>query len=382
MTQRLYYEDCYLQTFDAQVIETADEGRRVYLDRTAFYPTSGGQLFDLGTLGGVAITEVVDEDDRIAHVLAAPLSSPSPHGEIDWPRRYDFMQQHTGQHLLSAVLEEMFGWKTVSVHMGTEGNTVDVDAAAVTEDQLAQAERRCLEIISEARPVTIAFEENATGLRKESQRTGSLRVVSISGIDRSACGGTHVRSTSEIGLVLTGKTEKVRGTTRIEFACGARALARARNDNQRLAAISRVLSVAPEQAPDRIATLIDQNKSLDKERQRLATELARREGQELYAATAPDANGIRRTRHNGPIDEATRTRAQAFTANPKAIFLAVSANPAAILFAASQDSGIHAGEKMKAALAAAGGRGGGNAQLAQGSVPDAASLEKALALLQ
>jgi alanyl-tRNA synthetase len=292
------------------------------------------------------------------------------------------MQQHTGQHLLSAVVEELFGWKTVSVHMGAEGNTVDVDAASVTEDQLARAERRCFEIISQSRPVTIAFEENAAGLRKESQRTGTLRVVSIDGIDRSACGGTHVRSTAEIGLVLTGKTEKIRGITRIEFACGARALARARNDNQRLAAISRTLSVAPEQAPDRIAALADQNKALDKERQRLATELARREGQELYAATPPHASGIRRARLDGSIDEATRTRAQAFTANPKAVFLAVSTSPAAVLFAASQDSGIHAGEKMTAALAAAGGRGGGNAQLAQGSVPDAASLEKALALLQ
>jgi alanyl-tRNA synthetase len=276
----------------------------------------------------------------------------------------------------------MFGWKTVSVHMGAEGNTVDVDAVSVTEDQLARAERHCLEIISQARPVAIVFEENATGLRKESQRTGALRVVSIDGIDRSACGGTHVRSTSEIGLVLTGKTEKIRGITRIEFACGARALARARQDNQRLAAISRVLSVAPEQASDRIAAIIDQNKSLDKERQRLATELARREGQELYAATTPDDQGVRRARHDGPIDEATRTRAQAFTSNPKAVFIAVSTSPAAILFAASQDSGVHAGEKMKAALAAAGGRGGGNAQLAQGSVPEVASLEKALALLQ
>ncbi len=382
MTQRLYYDDCYLQTFDAQVIETADEGRRVYLDRTAFYPTSGGQLFDLGTLGGVAITEVIDEEDRIAHVLSSPLAAQSAHGEIDWQRRYDFMQQHTGQHLLSAVVEELFGWKTVSVHMGAEGNTVDVDAASVTEDQLAKAERRCLEIISQARPVTIAFEENAIGLRKESQRTGTLRVVTIDGIDRSACGGTHVRSTAEIGLVLTGKTEKIRGITRIEFACGARALARARNDNQRLAAISRTLSVAPEQAPERITAIIDQNKSIDKDRQRLATELARREGHELYAATTPDASGIRRVRHDDPIDEATRTRAQAFTANPKAVFIAVSTNPAAILFAASQDSSIHAGEKMKAALAAAGGRGGGNAQLAQGSVPDAASLERVLALLQ
>ncbi|MEP6963829.1 MAG: alanyl-tRNA editing protein, partial [Acidobacteriota bacterium] len=126
-TERLYYSDGYLRVFDARVVETTDEGRRVYLDRTAFYPTSGGQLFDLGTLGGVAVEEIVDEDDRIAHVLAAPLLAETVTGEVEWSRRYDLMQQHTGQHLLSAVLEELFGFKTVSVHMGLETSTVDVD---------------------------------------------------------------------------------------------------------------------------------------------------------------------------------------------------------------------------------------------------------------
>ena len=220
MTERLYYTDCYLRTFDARVVDSDAERTRIYLDRTAFYPTSGGQLFDLGTLDGVAVTEVVDEEDRIAHVLAAPLTGDAVAGEIDWERRFDFMQQHTGQHLLSAVFEELFGFKTVSVHMGTDNCTVDLDAASVSEVQLAAAEMRCAEIIAQARPTAITFEDGAAGLRKESARTGTLRVVSIDGVDRSACGGTHVRSSAEIGLVLTGKTEKIRSSTRVEFACG------------------------------------------------------------------------------------------------------------------------------------------------------------------
>lgn len=382
MTERLHYSDCYLREFDARVLESGDAGRRLYLDRTAFYPTSGGQPFDLGTLGGIPVTEIVDEEDRIAHVLAAPLTAETVHGSIDWTRRYDLMQQHTGQHLLSAVLESLFGFKTVSVHMGTGLNTVDIDTASVTEGELAQAEERCFEIIGQARPTGISFEDAAAGLRKESQRTGTLRIVSIDGIDRSACGGTHVRSSSEIGLVLTGKSEKIRGITRIEFVCGDRALRRARADNQLLASIARTLSLPAEQAPERILALTEQNKSLEKERQRLATEQARREGAELYWKTAPDGNGLRRVIERGSIDEALRNKAQAFTANEQSVFFAISDNPPSLLLAASQDSGVHAGNVLKAALVEAGGRGGGNAALAQGSVPDAVALERIVALLE
>lgn len=383
MTERLYYTNSYLRRFDARVVETAEGGRRVYLDRTAFYPTSGGQLFDFGTLGGVAVADVIDEEDRVAHVLASPLSGDTIGGEVDWERRYDFMQQHTGQHLLSAVLEELFGFKTISVHMGVASNTVDIETPQATEDQLERAEQRCLEIISEARPVNVTFEDaaSAAGLRKESSRAGTLRIVSIDGVDRSACGGTHVRSTSEIGLVLIGKTEKIRGITRLEFSCGTRALARSRRDNQALAALARSLSIAPEQVPGRIKDLSEQNKSLEKERLRLATELARREGRELYLTTEPDATALRRMTQHGAIDDAMRARAQAFIAGEKAVFLAVSKDPNAVLLAASLDSGVHAGDRLKIALSAVGGRGGGNQTLAQGSVPDAAALAKIVELL-
>ncbi|MEO8097859.1 MAG: DHHA1 domain-containing protein [Acidobacteriota bacterium] len=377
-TERLYYSDCYLRKFDATVMEAADGGRRIYLDRTAFYPTSGGQLFDLGTLGGIPIAEVVDEEDRVAHVMTAPVLAEAVGGEIDWDRRYDLMQQHTGQHLLSAVLEELFGLKTVSVHMGLESSTVDVSAAVVTEQQLERAEQRCAAIIAEARPVEISFEDSSgdLGLRKESARSGTLRIVSIHGVDRSACGGTHLRSSAEIGLVLTGKLDKIRGATRIEFVCGNRALRRARNDNQTLAGITRALSMPAEQAAGRIAALTEQTKSIEKERLRLATELARREGRELYTATDQDSSGVRRVRQDAVIDDAMRVRAQAFVANPNAVFLAVSAAPPSVLLACSTDSGMNAGDRLKAALAKVAGRGGGNQALAQGSVPDVDALER------
>ena len=383
MTERLYYYDCYVRQFEARVIETAAEGRRVYLDRTGFYPTSGGQQHDLGTLGGVAVTEVIDEEDRVAHVLAAPLAQTDVRGEVDWTRRYDLMQQHTGQHLLSAVLEELYGWRTVSVHMGLEMSTVDVDAASADASQLARAEERCAEIVAEARPVRISFEEASAdlGLRKESSRTGTLRIISIEGADRSACGGTHVKSTSEIGPVLTGKVEKIRSVSRIEFACGMRALRRAREDARTLAAIGRKLSMPPEQCPEVIANLIERNKALEKERNRLAIELARREGRELFDATPEQADGLRRITQQGAIDDAMRARAQGFVESGKGVFLAVSEAPPSMLLAASADSGLHAGDRVRAAVTQYGGRGGGNQAIAQGSVPTAEALHEALRMV-
>jgi alanyl-tRNA synthetase len=380
VTERLYYQDCYLQKFQAQVVETCDGGRRVYLDRTAFYPTSGGQPFDTGKLGGANVIEVIDEEERVAHVLDAPIATGEIKAQIDWARRFDHMQQHTGQHLLSAVLEELFKIPTVSFHLGAEVCTIDVAAPSVTTDRIDQAEVRCAEIVGEARPLAITFEDAAAdlGLRKESQRTGTLRVVDIQGIDRSACGGTHVRTTAEIGPVLIRKTEKIRGNTRLEFVCGQRALRQARADFRTLQDLSRQLSAPASETPALISAYLERIKTLEKANQRLASEVAQREGREQWAAATADAQGIRRAVEQieqGAIDDALRTRAQAFVAQGHAIFLAVSKNPPSVLLAASADAGIHAGDRVKSAVTATGGRGGGNQALAQGSLPATADLD-------
>ena len=381
MTERLYYQDCYLREFRARVVEAADGGRRVYLDRTAFYPNSGGQPFDTGTLGGARVIEVIDEEERVAHVLDAAIAAGEVAGEIDWQRRFDHMQQHSGQHLLSAVLEELFKIPTVSFHLGAEVCTIDVTASALTTHQIDKAEERCAEIVSQARPLGITFEDAAAGLRKESQRTGTLRVVAIEGVDRSACGGTHVRTTAEIGAVAIRKTERIRGNTRLEFVCGLRALRQARSDFRTLQELSRQLSVPAAETPALVAAQLERVKALEKANQRLAAEIAQREGRELWNITAPSADGIRRVVQHAAIDDAMRTRAQAFTAEGKAAFLAVSLNPPAILLAASADSGIHAGDRVKAAVTAAGGRGGGNQGLAQGSLPATADVDALAAAL-
>jgi alanyl-tRNA synthetase len=390
MTERLYYSDSYLKEFRARVVGSDSGGLRVYLDRTAFYPTSGGQPFDVGSLvvpgeRGVRVVEVADEDDRVAHVLDAPLAGPMDGGEVDgqeirgqieWPRRFDHMQQHSGQHLLSAVFEELYAARTLSFHMGVESSTIDIGMVSLDLDRAARVEERCAEIVAQARPVAVTYEDSAavSGLRKESQRTGTLRIVSIADLDRSACGGTHVGSTAEIGPVLIRKLEKIRGNVRVEFVCGRRALVSARRDYRLLSDISRELSAPFERVPELIAAQAVRLKALEKSSQRLATELATREGRELHAATAPDADGLRRVRQQGQIDESTRARAQAFTLEGSAVFLATCEDPPSLLLAASPDSGIHAGDRLKAALALAGGRGGGNQALAQGSVPSAEAL--------
>ncbi len=380
MTERLYYSDSYLSEFRARVVGFDSGGLRVYLDRTAFYPASGGQPFDLGTLlgGGVVarVIEVAEEEDRIAHLLDGPLDAQEVEGRIDWERRFDHMQQHTGQHLLSAVFEELYAAPTLCFHMGVESSTIDIGVPSLDPGRAARVEDRCAEIVAQARPVAVAYEDAAavSGLRKESQRTGTLRIVSIADLDRSACGGTHVSSSAEIGPVLIRKLEKVRGNVRVEFVCGGRAIRHARRDYRLLSEISRELSAPFERAPELIASQAERLKALEKSGQRLATELATREGRDLHASTIPDSDGLRRRTHNGPIDEAMRARAQAFTAGGSAVFLAICEDPPSLLLATSPDSGIHAGDRVKAALAAAGGRGGGNQTLAQGSVPSAEAL--------
>jgi alanyl-tRNA synthetase len=380
MTIRLYYTDAYRTAFTANVVDRSDDGLRVYLDETAFYPTSGGQPHDLGTLGGVSVVDVVDEEDRIAHVLASPLTGTSGpvEGAVDWVRRRDHMQQHTGQHLLSAVFEDLFGAKTVSVHFGPDYSTLDLDAESIARDGLVMAERRANEIVAEARPVTVTFEDaaSAAGLRKASERAGTLRIVSISDLDRSACGGTHVRSTAEIGVILLRSIEKVRKSTRVEFVCGERAVRRARHDYETLVGIASSLSASIDDAASLVSAQADRLKESDNARKKLEKELASYRVRERYDSASADANGVRTIviRDASSIDE-LRALAQAAFTLPKVVVVGALNSPPSVLLASSEDSGVDSGKMLKEKLTAAGGRGGGSPRLAQGSVPDSAALD-------
>jgi alanyl-tRNA synthetase len=375
MTTRLYYTDSYLTTFDARVVDLADGGRRIYLDGTAFYPTSGGQPFDVGTIDGNAVADVIDETDRIAHVLAEPLreSADTVSCAIDWPRRFDHMQQHTGQHLLSAVLAEMFGWPTVSVHFGAQASSLDLDVDTISRDSVVAAERRANELVVENRPVTVSFEDagSADGLRKASARAGTIRVVTIDEVDRSACGGTHVRATGEIGPILVRRAERVKKQVRLEFVCGLRAVRRARADFDHLSRLAQSLSASHDDVPALVESQTERLRAADAQRRRLEAELHAYRARSLYDATVPDASGLRRAierRESGSLDD-LRGLAQAYCVLPKTVFAGTVDDPPTVLLAASDDSGIDAGRVLKGALASVGGRGGGSARMAQGSLP-------------
>jgi alanyl-tRNA synthetase len=379
MTERLYYTDAYLREFDASALERADGGLRVYLDRTAFYPASGGQPFDLGVLGDSPVVDVVDEGDRIAHVLSKPLSAARVTGRLDWDRRFDHMQQHTGQHLLSAVIANLFGHATVSVHFGAEGSTLDLDTGALSAGRIVEAERRANDVVTENRQVSVSFEDSATaaGLRKASDRPGTLRVVTIKDLDRSACGGTHVRATGEIGAILMGKVERVKQMVRLEFFCGGRAIRRAREDHDLLAGVATLFSATPVELPALVESQRGELKKTIAEARDLGERLAGYRAAELYAGAVPDETG-RRTivarEESGTIDR-LRALAQAVARMPKAVFIGTAGTPPAVLLAAAEDSGVDAGRVLKAALEREGGRGGGNPLLAQGTVPDQAAVE-------
>jgi alanyl-tRNA synthetase len=382
MTERLYYTDSYTRDFIAQIVGDAEDGRTVYLDRTAFYPASGGQPFDTGSIAGIAVLDVVDEGDRIAHKLAMPLKTATVACAVDWPRRFDHMQQHSGQHLLSAVFEELFHLKTVSFHLGAESATIDLEGGGVDQRAVLEAERHANGIVFENRPVTVEFHDAAEvqGLRKPSDRDGQLRIVSIDRLDRSACGGTHVRSTGEIGSILIRKLDRIRQTVRVEFICGMRAVSRARADYEALSKAAQLFSSPLDDVPAMLAAQMEAARAAEKVHGKLELDLAAYRGQELYRTTAPDGDGFRRVSQriaHGSLEE-LRAVAQNFTAQPQAIFKSALDAPPSVLFAVSQDSGIDAGKALKAALAGAGGRGGGNAAIAQGSVPDAALLDRVL----
>jgi alanyl-tRNA synthetase len=385
MTERLYYQDSYLSSFTAQVLRTASNGTVAYLDRTAFYPASGGQPFDNGLIAGVPVIAVVDEGQEIAHQLAAPVSLSAVDASIDWKRRFDHMQQHSGQHLLSAIFAEHFGLHTVSFHLGPESSTIDLEAPAVALETVREAELRANQVVFENRPVTVEFHAaaGAQGLRKPSEREGTLRVIVIEGLDRSACGGTHVRATGEIGPILIRKIEKIRQTVRLEFLCGARAVRRARSDYESLARAAQAFSAPLDEVPALINAQLETARAADKTRRKLELDLAINRGRELYESTPTGPDGLRRAAHvcaKGSMEE-LRAVAQSFTSHPKAVFLALVDHPPSVLYAASEDSGINAGQALKQALMETGGRGGGSARIAQGTVPDPEGLADVLAKL-
>jgi alanyl-tRNA synthetase len=331
-------------------------------------------------IGPARVVDVVEENDgRVAHVLDRALEAGWYACEVDWPRRFDHMQQHSGQHLLSAVLADGFNLPTVSFHLGTDSSTIDVETSKLDPAQLVEAERRANELIFANRGITVSYHDSREelGLRKPTEREGTIRVVTIEDLDRSACGGTHVSATGEIGPIFLRKLEKIRGNLRIEFLCGRRAVERARADFEALSSVARRFSSPLDQTPALVAAQADRLVEVDKLARKLSVELAAIRGRDLHAATSPNRLGLRvhvREIAKGPIEDDLRAEAQAFAGAGGAVYAVLCSDPASILLCVSSDAPVKAGPVLKSALDAAGGRGGGNAVMAQGSLPTAEAL--------
>ena len=394
MTQRLYYTEPYRTSFDGTVVsvEAVDERWHVVLDQTAFYPTSGGQPFDIGTLGGAAVIDVIDgEDGSIAHVVSGMLKPGDVvSGAIDWGRRFDHMQQHTGQHVLSAAFDRVCGVRTESFHMGAAASSIDL-AREVSATELEQAEDEANRIVWEDRMVRIRFasaeEAAAMPLRKESLRTGPLRLIDVEDFDLSACGGTHVARTGAIGIIAIGGAEKFRGGSRVEFLCGGRALERFRLWRESMAATQRHLSVAPEEMAAAIERMQADAKAQQKIVRGMQEKLATQEALALIArgTRAGDRLVIVEAIEGWDAQGLKAMAVAAAAMDPAAaIALFTTTTPALVVVAKGASGGIDAGAVLKELVAKFGGKGGGKPDLAQGgglSAPTTELIAKARAML-
>jgi len=403
MTERLYYHDSFLYDFDAEVEELTTVGSRpaVILNRTAFYPTSGGQVFDTGWIvpadaanaeAKLRVTEVAESDNgRVVHYLEAPSKNLQPgarvRGQIDPERRRDHMQQHSGQHVLSAAFVRLFKMPTVSFHMADDYCSIDLDTPTLTEDQVESAERLANEIILENRPVDMRCvtrdEAGKLGLRKlPPAERDELRLIDIRDFDLTACGGTHVRQTGQIGCILLRKTEKVRQGWRVEFVAGQRAVATARHDFSALTETAALFSAHIYYVPQQARKVLDEIRSLRKQGERSLEELAAAHAAALFSET-PVSNGRKLIVRNFSDRDVNfiKLLAQRLTRQSSAVIalLATSSPSPSLVFAQSAGQPHDMGALMKEIISTYGGRGGGSRDMAQGGLPQADRLDAALA---
>jgi alanyl-tRNA synthetase len=398
-THRLYYDDASLVTFTATVSDIREFSRtngqslwQIALDRTAFYPTSGGQPHDTGTLEARAksgatllaeIDEVVeDEDGEVWHTTTKPvLAGTAVTGTIDRGRRLDHMQQHSGQHLLSAVFHELTGAATVSFHLGEQVSTIDLEAQDLSVAAIEQVERRVNEHIAADLPVTLSTVSHAEAqsllaagrLRKLPPREGTIRLVEIPTIDLNACGGTHVRSLGQIGGVLIRGHERVKQGVRIEFVCGLRAVTAARSDYSALSEVAATLSVGRADAAAAAARVLHEAKLLAKDKQKLREELANHHAVRL-AVEEHIHDGLRLVSRTFTDQDSEYLRLLALrliaaVPHTAAVLISTAEEPATLVFASNLGRPKGCGEMLKEALASVGLRGGGSPTLAHAKLP-------------
>ena len=411
-TERLYYFDSHLIEFEAQVIDQTERvsgWTAITLDRTAFYPTGGGQPSDTGTLGSARVVECIDDEDRVLHVIQgrAPEIGATVKGRVDWARRLDHMQQHTGQHILSQAFVNLFNAPTRSFRVLEQSCEIDVDLDNPTTEVIERAVGLANNVIWEDRAINIqaVTSEKAAELplRKEPAREGELRLIEIEGFDLTPCGGTHAYRTGEVGIIVVRHWERAKGLTRIEFLAGNRALADYRRANETARTIASLFSAGRDDAPPLAMRMVEENKELHR-RVRVLEEIAARvEAEELLgqmeattASSLATEHEVSPTRGSGVAPsglrvitrifdnrdaESLKQLALALITHPKVIALLASRDKEAarLVFARSADTSGDMNALMREACALLDGRGGGKPDLAQGGGKNVARIEEALA---
>jgi alanyl-tRNA synthetase len=395
-TKRLYYADSYTLSFEADVLEITTHADRpaLVLDRTYFYPEGGGQPADRGTLNGVRVLDVqVRPADRaVLHVLEAPLAAQRVTGEIDGERRRDFRLHHSGQHILSQALERAAAAHTLSVHMSESSMTIDVDRTDIALEEWEAVENLANRIVLEDRPVRAWFpspkELETLNIRKLPEVEGKVRVVDVGGFDITACGGTHVARTGEIGVIKIVKAERRGESTRLEFKCGERALRDYRTKNDLANRLAAALTVGYWEVPEAVARLQEQNRALQSEVKALRERLAAYEAAALLSEAAQRGNYRLLARAFARSADEVRLLAQALAAESGVVaLLGAAGEKAQLIFARSADVSVDVQPLLKKALELIGGRGGGRPNLAQGGGVSAdldqvqAAIDAAAALL-
>ncbi len=386
MPRKLYHADSYLRSCDAVVTAVRDHvgsGGAVALDQTVFYPASGGQPADHGTISGTSVTDVQEEDGDIWHVLQIPAVEVGARvvAAIDWDRRFDHMQQHTGQHILSAAFLHALGAQTLSVHMNRTC-TLDLAVPTIDPDAFARVEHIANTVVMENRPVTTREvdddEAAALDLRRPPKQTGLIRVIEVGDFDRSACGGTHVRATAEVGPIVIRGWERYKAGVRVEFLCGWRALADYRRMRALMRDVTGRLTTGEDDATDAIGRLQERARRLERDLEAARRALLEREAESLVAAAAPHGAAAMRVvvqAFAGRSVEDLRALARAITALPDAVAILAADPDRRLIVARGRGVEMDSSDVLRAALALFGGRGGGRADVAEGAAPAAPSAE-------
>ena len=389
LKERLYYTDPYCKSFTAQILKAArdTEGNHyVVLDNTAFYPTGGGQPHDTGTLNGITVLNVEEVEDEIRHTLAESLGfATEVECAIDWERRFDHMQQHAGQHILSAAFVELFGFPTVSFHLGRENVSIDLDIEEVSQDQLDAVEQLANDIILENRQIEIKWvtedELHHYPLRKQLAVTDEIRLVIIPDFDYNGCGGTHPSTTGQVSALKILSTEKHRGKVRVHFVCGGRVLQQLQRKNQALAETSRLLSAPDDGVAVAVQKLLEANHSLEKALADAQESLLSFEAQTLLSQ---QEQSIVKALFTGRTVQQLQKIARLLVADSdEIIVLLVAENDNRLQFVAARGASVETSMKQvsSAALPLINGKGGGNEAFVQGGGERLLSAEQLLTVM-